>query len=190
MEGLLIRDGLFPYRSVACSLGGIIDTRGGIDGTGIEAGRAAIRRNGVVYLDEGGVKSVTAEVERRMSVWTREMDGHAPAVFVNVGGSQTALGADTEAAGLPAGLLTGPVHTVDPDRGTIARMRERGVPVVHLLGIRALARRFGIPVDSGIPGSPPAPVSLERRTRSVPLAVFWLALLGVLLVRASANPKG
>ena len=161
MEAVLARDGILPYRSAACSLGGIVDTAGGVDGTGMEAGLAAIRRNGIPFLDEGGARSVAADVARRMAVWDREMGGRPPAAFVNVGGSQTALG------------------------GVIARMRERGVPVIHLLGIRVLARRFGIPFDAGSSGGAAAPVRLETRKRSVPLAGFWLVVLGALLVRAS-----
>jgi len=52
--------------------------------------------------------------------------------------------------------------------------------VIHLLGIRALSRRLGIPFDAGTQGA--APVRFERRPRSVPLAAFWLVVLGILVV--------
>jgi poly-gamma-glutamate system protein len=152
MEALLERTGILPYRSVAASLGGVVDTRGGLDGTGIEEGLAAIRRNGVRTLEEGGAATQTADAERRMELFSQHLEGKPPAAYVNVGGSQTSLGEAPGSATLPTGLSKGAPVSDDPARGVLARMKERGVPVIHLLGIRRLARKYGIPHDGGLPG--------------------------------------
>jgi poly-gamma-glutamate system protein len=193
MERLLGRTGILPYRSVAASLGGIVDTKGGLDGNGIEEGLAAIRRNGVQVLEEGGVKTQIADVERRMGLFRLALGGRLPAAYVNVGGSQTALGDAPGSASLPTGLSRGAPVSDDPARGVIARMKESGVPVLHLLGIRRLAKRYGIPVESGRPSGGRPAGSLPRKRYQLLVAAAGLVGMTGLLVAISlhrrATPK-
>ncbi|MBP2676549.1 MAG: hypothetical protein H6Q84_3389, partial [Deltaproteobacteria bacterium] len=171
-----------PWRSIAASLGGIGDAKGGLDGTGIEAGLRAIRRNGIPVIEEAGSPTLAADVRRRLELYDRALGGHEPAVFINVGGSMVSVGDGMEAHRLPTGLLKKVPTVRSPERGVIYRMGERGVPVIHLLEIRSLAARYGIPFDppplaSALPTPPPAAGSY-----SAPLAAAGLALMIVLLV--------
>jgi poly-gamma-glutamate system protein len=189
MEGLLGRTGILPYRSTAASLGGIVDTHGGLDGTGIEEGLAAIRRNGVRYLEEGGAGTRTADVERRMELFRLTLGGRAPAAYVNVGGSQAALG-DARASGpLPTGLSRGAPVSDDPGRGVMARMKENGIPVLHLLGIRGLARRYGIPVEGRGPGGGGPTGFLPRKRYPLPPAAAGLVGMTGLLAWLSRRRR-
>jgi poly-gamma-glutamate system protein len=143
--------GVLPYRSAAASLGGISDTKGGIDGTGIDSGMVSIRRNNVPFLDEGGVRTQQFDIRRRIDFYSRMLKGVKPAAYINVGASQTALGNSPEAYKLTTGLLEHTPATDDPERGIIFHMREKGVPVIHLLKIRNLAKQFSIPFDPASP---------------------------------------
>ncbi len=147
MESLLKKNGVFEYQSAAASLGGIVDTKGGLDGTGVELGLLSIRRNHVDLLEEGGVTTQQRDIRRRLDLYTTLLNGAKPAVFINVGASQTALGNSPEAYTLATGLLERPAVSDDPERGVIFHMAERGVPVIHLLKIRSLAKYFSIPFD-------------------------------------------
>lgn len=143
MEARLFDRGMIRSRSRYASLGGIMDTGGGIDETGIAAGEAAIRRHGAVYLREGTPRTVIRDVERRMRLYTAE---GIPRVFINVGGNVTSLGWVSEAARLDNGLITRIPACSSPQRGTIFRMFETGIPVIHLINIERLAAANHLPV--------------------------------------------
>jgi poly-gamma-glutamate system protein len=181
VERILAESGVTRHRSAWAALGGIIDERGGLDGTGIDLGRAAIQRNGVPLLDEGGRATVARDVLRRMSFY-REACGGRPRAFVNVGGSLAALGAVSDAQVFPAGLIRDPVRSSDPRRGLVARMAEEQIPVIHLLDVRHLAARYGLPYDPvPLPGIPSGAVMRPRRHGRA-LAAAGLGAMAVMLV--------
>ena len=74
--------------------------------------------------------------------------GKRIAAFVNVGGGWGAnMGVDASILELRPGLTE--VKKIPPPekRGVIQEMASRGVPVIHLLFIRGLAERCGLPWD-------------------------------------------
>jgi poly-gamma-glutamate system protein len=181
MERVLSEKGVLPYRSLAASLGGIADTRGGLDGTGVDAGLRAISRNGIPRLDEVGGDALHADIRRRLELYDRELGGRRPAAFINVGGPLTSLGHAPGLDRMPTGLLKKVPANHDPDRGILFLMGERGVPVLHLLNIRMIAAQYGIPFD---PVMTPAGSIIDRPPAgrySAPVAVAGLALLVLLL---------
>jgi poly-gamma-glutamate system protein len=181
MERALREHGVVSRGTSAVALGGIVDEGGGLDGTGLEFGREALRRSNLPVLDEGGRATLAADVARRLEFFDRGTSGR-PAAFVNVGGNLTSLGATAEEAVFPAGLSRSrPRASTDPRRGVLTRMAERGVPVIHLLGIRQLAARYGLPFDPR-PLLPAADAAVLRPTRhSRAFAAGGLALIGAAL---------
>jgi len=177
MESLLEEKGVFSYRSVASSLGGISDTKGGIDGTGLESGILSIRRNNVSFLDEGGVPTQRLDIGRRLDLYRRMLNGAKPAAFINVGASQTSLGNSPEAYKLPTGLLKHIYATDDPERGIIFHMQEQGIPVIHLLKIKNLAKQFGIPFDPVQRSKSPHATDITVSGYSRPVALITLLVL-------------
>ena len=182
MERVLFEKGLLPYRSIAASLGGIADTRGGLDGTGIDAGFRAIRRNGVPFLEEGGGNTLRADIHRRMELYGRELGGRKPAAFINVGGPLTSLGNVRGIDRMPTGLLKKVPAFRDTDRGILFLMGERKVPVLHLLKIRKIAAQYGIPFDPVRTQAGFFPDTPTRGRYSKPLAFTGLALLLLVLL--------
>ena len=161
MEARLFDAGLIRSRSRYASLGGIMDTAGGIDGTGIGVGEAAIARHGAVYLREGTPRTVIRDVKRRMALYTA---AGLPKAFVNVGGNVTALGWVKAATLLDSGLLTRIPTCSSPRRGTIFRMFEAGVPVIHLINIERLAAANHLPIAPATlhPGKNPGTMAIRR----------------------------
>lgn len=179
-ERVLADRGIIRHRSARAALGGIIDANGGLDGTGLDLGLAAIRRSGVPLLDEGGRTTLEHDVLRRMELF-RTGCGGVPRAFVNVGGSLAALGAVSEAQVFPAGVIRKVDGANDPRRGLIARMAADGVPVVHLLDLKHLVARYGLPFDPvPLPGVPDGAVMRPRRFGRA-LAVAGLVAVGLLL---------
>ena len=187
MERLLETEGIFSYRSIAASLGGISDTKGGIDGTGVDAGLASILRNRVPYLDEGGVATQRVDIRRRLDLYSEALNGAKPAAFINVGASQTSLGNSPGAYKLSTGLLRHVPASNDPDRGIIFHMQEQGVPVIHLLRVRDLAKKFDIPFDPiSFPQSRHTPY-VAAGEYSRPAAVLALLVLIILITLMRLN---
>lgn len=136
--------GLFDARPAALAVGGVND-----DGTDMsEAGRAFLREKiraaGYPVIEE---PDLAANVRARMSVYEAGAAGKRIAAFVNVGGSWANMGVDPGILELRPGLTE--VKTIPPPgkRGVIQEMASRGIPVIHLLFIRGLAERCGLPWD-------------------------------------------
>ncbi len=182
IETILREHGIWPYASVAASLGGIVELRNGLDGKGIELGIEAIRRNGVAYIDEQGVKTLQADIDRRLNIYDRSFTGRKPAIFINTGGSLTSLGNNPEVYSLSSGLLTRIPLSNNPERGIIFRMAERGVSVIHFLNIKKMAARYGLPIDPIPLPSVPSGGVMRPQKYSILLALSGLitvCLLGI-----------
>jgi poly-gamma-glutamate system protein len=182
MERVLAEAGILPYRSIAASLGGIVATQGGLDGTGIEAGLKAIRRNGIPLIEEGGNSTLTADVQKRLALFDQALGGRRPAAFLNVGGSLTSVGDGLGGHRIPTGLLNKVPAVRNPEQGIIFLMSKQGVPVIHLLKIKSIAAQYGIPFDpSPLPAGNTVKTPMTGRY-STPLAAVCLALMIVLLI--------
>lgn len=182
MERILRQRGILPYASSAAALGGIVETEGGLDGTGMGAGLRAVERCGVPYLEEHGERTIESDIERRMAIYNIVLGGSRPDAYINIGGSLTSLGTCPEAAMLPTGLMHRVRRCSKPGRGIIFRMGEMGVPVIHLLNIKRIARRYGLPSDP-VP-LPPVPDGQVMKTYAYPVlpSASAIALLCLLLI--------
>lgn len=146
MLARLRADGLLPYSIAAVAPGGERDTGRGVlfdeDGTTLidEA-----RRSGLPLV-EGA--TLADRVRRRLDIYDHAAAGRPVRCFVNVGGATANYG-DTEASlGVPNGLvLKWPALPSSPSRGLLFEFAARGVPVVHLLYVKGLARENGLPFD-------------------------------------------
>ena len=182
MERVLRQRGILPYASSAAALGGIVETEGGLDRTGIGAGLRAIERCSIPYLEEHGEQSVEKDIDTRLGIYDRILGGKRPDAFINVGGSLASLGVCPEAAMLSTGLVRHVRPCSGPKRGIIFRMAERGVPIIHLLNIKRIARRYGLPNDPvPLPAVPDGRV-MKAHSYPVPLSVCALVLLCALLI--------
>ena len=190
MERVLFEKGVFPYRSLAASLGGIVETGGGLDGTGMTEGKDAIRRNKIPFLEERGGPSLRADIEQRLALFDRALGGRRPAAFINVGGSLTSLGGGAMALRFPTGLVESPPVSRDPERGVLVRMAERSLPVIHLLNIRSLAVRYGIPVDPvPLPAAPLGGTAKKGRYSATLAAASLVLLIGLLPILKAADSQ-
>ena len=111
------------------------------------------RRSGLPLI-EGA--TLADRIRRRLQIFDAAADGKPIRCFVNIGGATANYG-DTEASlEVPNGLvLKLPSLPSSPSRGLLFEFAARGVPVVHLLYVKGLARENGLPFDP-VP-FPPSP---------------------------------
>jgi poly-gamma-glutamate system protein len=138
--------GVIPYTLTAVSLGGEGDEGAGVlfeDGT--EVMEAIAERAGVPVIRED---SIAASIRKRLEVYEEHSRGRPIMCFVNVGGASANYGNTLASLEFPNGLvMRPPLLAAGPERGLVFEFAAAGIPVIHLLDVRGLALRNGIPVD-------------------------------------------
>ncbi len=176
----LNRAGVLDAPILAASIGGEGDA--GLDLA--PEGRALLRRRiqewGGGFLTPADLPSAVAARMRRFE------DGAAGTpikAFVNVGGSWVDMGTDPEILKLRPGYNPAADVILPPPerRGLIQAWAARGVPVVHLLFIKGLCDRYGIPWDP-MPFAPAASGGRAVSRGTDVLAAVFAALAAAGLV--------
>jgi poly-gamma-glutamate system protein len=144
---------LLPYDITAVAPGGEHDGGRGVlfdeDGTTLidEA-----RRSGLPLV-EGA--TLADRIRRRLEIFDAAAGGRPIRCFVNVGGATANFGDTSASLDVSNGLLLKlPSLPASPSRGLLFEFAARGVPVVHLLYVKGLARENGLPFDP-VPFPPP-----------------------------------
>lgn len=142
----LNRAGVLDVPILAASLGGEGDA--GRDMA--PEGRAHLRRRieawGGAFLEAG---PLPAAVEARMKLWEAWAAGAPVKAFINVGGSWVDMGGSADVLKLRPGTNAAADVIIPPvdRRGLIQAWADRGVPVIHLLFVKGLCDRYGLPWD-------------------------------------------
>ena len=163
MEDCLRERGFIDVRPIARAIGGDEDVGRDMSPEGRALLAARIRSGGVPFLEEPDLER---NVARRMALY-RESAGTRPIkAFVNIGGSWANLGTDPDILKVEPGLARRVAVPPPGRRGVIQAMAAAGVPVIHLLNVRGLCERYGLPWD---PRPLPAPGEgpFYRRAASV-----------------------
>jgi poly-gamma-glutamate system protein len=146
MLDILNERGIFPYRLLAISMGGILDQAQGMyypDSR--EIIEKIIRDSGVYFIN---INNMTENIKHRMKLYNQEAAEQDIKAFINIGGATPNYGKTDASLNYPNGLVTnGPEIPEHSERGLIFEYQNLGVPVIHLLNIRELALRNGIPID-------------------------------------------
>jgi poly-gamma-glutamate system protein len=157
-------DGVLPYSIAAVAPGGEHDGGRGVlfdeDGTTLidEA-----RRSGLPLV-EGA--TLADRIRRRLQIYDEAAGGRPIRCFVNVGGATANFGDTAASLEVPNGLVPEMIALPSsPSRGLIFEFAARGVPVVHLLHVKGLARANGLPFDP-VPFPPLAAPEPERGLRA------------------------
>ncbi len=144
MENILNKANIFHSRSVAASMGGGSDNGRGLSPEGRDLIKSAIRRNGVDFLYE---KHLENSIARRLEIYEKHSDNRPVKAYINVGGGIASLGNTINGNLIPAGLTEYlPVKNF-PVHGVIIDMGKRGIPIIHLLNIDQLLKKFDLPLS-------------------------------------------
>jgi len=145
MEARLVAAGVLRRATVAVSAGGSGDRALDLEPDGRHLAREIAVRSaralGARLLEPA---SFSEAVRARLAVFDEQRAGRPLAAFINVGGTEASLGQSPAILRLANGWLKPVSFDSSPLRGLVARMAERGVPVLHLLNVRDLAFRWGV----------------------------------------------
>jgi poly-gamma-glutamate system protein len=202
LHELLREAGVFSASAAAVSLGGSRDAGTQFEPPVREGLVREVEERGLPLMLE---ESLAASVDRRMELYLGAAPGAegggdplgggvpgpgvgtvAPgepgagrvAAFVNIGGSDTNMGRSPWILSLPPGLVKEVRLPPPQERGVLHAMAARGVPVIHLLHVRGLSMRYGLPWDP-IPLPAPGSTSIRDETRGKGW-VFWVLTIGYL----------
>ncbi|MHB8056057.1 MAG: poly-gamma-glutamate system protein [Candidatus Aminicenantales bacterium] len=177
MSECLRQKGLLDVPPIALSLGGDGDAGLDMKEEGREFLRRKIERTGRPFIRESGLVS---SVATRMDILEKSAGGAPIKVFVNVGGSFADMGTDGEILKLRPGFNPASAVFIPPieRRGLIQEMARRGIPVIHLLFVKGLCDRYGLPWD---PVPLPGPDANARTSSPGSLPLLEMIALGVYL---------
>ena len=147
MEDVLYKSNVFHHRSVAASIGGGFDVGRGLSPEGRNLIEKAIKRNDVEFINE---KHLENSIARRMDVYEKHSNRKPIEAYINVGGGIASLGNTINGKLIPPGLTEFLPMKNFPVRGTIIQMGQKEVPIIHLLNINQLTKKFGLP-NSPVP---------------------------------------
>ena len=176
MEATLRKAGLTEAKALSASIGGIEDQGIGLSKGGLALVRDAMKRNGVPYLEP---RDFLDSLEKRMRLYEKAAEGRAIRAYVNVGGGAVSVGRSRGKSLFKAGINR-PGPTVMRD-SIMGRFLQKGVPAIHLVRIKSIAERWGLPIDPQImPPVGQGGIFLHQEPNRWLAAASLLLLLGVL----------
>jgi poly-gamma-glutamate system protein len=154
--------GLFDVSVAGVSLGGADDVGNDFDPETKRILTEKIRTSGMLMIHE---PDLPKNVARRMEIYFGPMTATRIAAFVNIGGSQADLGVDPLVLKLDPGVNREIRLPEKEERyGVVFAMAKRHIPVVHLLHIKGLLLKYGLPWDP----TPLPKISTEDFSQSRP----------------------
>ncbi|MCX6143512.1 MAG: poly-gamma-glutamate system protein [Ignavibacteriales bacterium] len=137
--------GLMDVSVAGVSLGGADDVGGDFDPETRRVLTEKIRTSGIPIIHE---PDLPKNVARRMEIYFGSMPATRIMAFVNIGGSQADLGVDPLVLKLEPGVNREITLPEKEERyGVVFAMAKRHIPVVHLLHIKGLLLKYGLPWD-------------------------------------------
>jgi len=144
MEDCLRAAGILDFSPLARAVGGDEDVGRDMSPEGRALLESRIRESGIPFLEES---SLERNVASRMKIY-REGAGTRPIkAFVNIGGSWANIGTNSEVLKLRPGLTADVFVPPPAERGVLQAMAAADVPIIHLLNVKGLCERYGLPWD-------------------------------------------
>ena len=137
---------VLPYTLLAVSMGGYLDqAQGMFYPDSRDTVEKIVQASGVFFID---VDSIEENIQQRMQLYKKTAGDRPIKAFVNIGGATPNYGNTNASITYPNGLvINGPRIPDHPERGLIFEYQNLGVPIIHLLNIRDLAVKNGLPID-------------------------------------------
>ncbi len=148
MAKVLSDSGLIKNNVVAASLGASMDIGRGLSIEGVDMIHAAIKRNNTKLIH---CNTIQEDITRRMHIYDSCAANEPIKAYINVGGGVASLGSSNNGDHIHQGLSEKIQRDVFRDKkGVIYEMSNKGIPIINLLDVRALAASYDLP-ESPIP---------------------------------------
>jgi poly-gamma-glutamate system protein len=187
MEKLLFDEGIFRTRSKQISLGGFFDRAGDMSDDTRNLLVQSVKRSGIDIMDSQNDQDA---ISRRMNLYGSAANGELDSyvAYINVGGGEASvagtIGNDAIGEGLiwPRELRSIRLRVNDDAKVDCCATRflDQGVPVINMINVVRMAKKFGMPVASQTIN----PVG-QGNMYSNGVSVRLLALLGIAAILAA-----
>jgi poly-gamma-glutamate system protein len=137
---------VIPYKLLAISMGGYLDQA---EGMFYPDSREIIEKiaqdSGAYFIN---LDNIEENILQRMQLYKKTAGEQPIKAFVNIGGATPNYGNTNASITYPNGLvIDGPKIPDHPERGLTFEYQNLGIPIIHLLNIRDLAVKNGLPID-------------------------------------------
>lgn len=163
----LRRSGFVRKRADYYTLGAGAELGHGLSPEGETLLRRAAKDAGVELLS-------AADLEEMVARKTELLDKHQSRLLVNIGGSQANLGDSEDILRLTPGMVPAGRSGL-AGNGVISAAMHNGIPVIHMLNLKSISSRVGIPYDS--PPRNMAPAQVSPWWSGAGLLLFFVVLL-------------
>jgi poly-gamma-glutamate system protein len=181
MESALYEAQIFKSKSVAASIGGGFDIGRGLSPEGRDLIVEAIKRNGVIFINEDHLEK---SIAKRMEIYAQHSHGKSIKAFINVGGGIASLGHTVNSELIPSGLTMNLLMRNYPVRGVIVQMGQNGVPIIQLMNIRDIIKKYDLtysPIPLPSPGEGGIFTQKKYDLVVTSIATFVLAIIVILV---------
>ncbi len=180
MEDGLRAAGVLDVRPLARAIGGDEDVGQDMSSKGRAFLESLIRARGEVFLEESDLER---NVASRIRLYRERAGNRSIKVFVNIGGSWANIGTNPEVLKLRPGLADAAFIPPPGERGVLQAMAAEKIPVIHLLNIKGLCERYGLPWDPRpLPGPGEGKIFRDAAIRSWPAAALTVVYILAIIV--------
>ncbi|MBW1761947.1 MAG: poly-gamma-glutamate system protein [Deltaproteobacteria bacterium] len=211
MEAVLRKNEIFPYKSVAASLGGVGDDAIGLTKRGRRMLERAIERNEIPLLADIEPEKKKAEivdeeegqpapnlalvdedrVRERMRVYYEMAGDRAIDAYINVGGGTVSVGTKVGKRKFLPGVNARPPKGIqEMPPSVLGAFLESGVPGIHVTRIIDLAEEYGLEIAPRITPEPGTGDVFQKRQPNRWLAGIVMALILLSLFVVARAPWG
>jgi len=211
MEAVLRKHGVFPYKSVAASLGGVGDDAIGLTKRGRRMLERAIERNEIPLLADIESKARKAapvdekvgiittslalvdqdRVRERMRVYYKVAGDRPIKAYINVGGGTVSVGTKVGKRKFMPGINVRPPKGMkEMPPSVLGAFLELGVPGIHVTQIIDLAEEYGLEIAPRITPEAGTGAVFQKRQPNRWLAGVVLALILLSLFVVARAPWG
>ncbi|MCK4495109.1 MAG: poly-gamma-glutamate system protein, partial [Candidatus Aminicenantes bacterium] len=178
MQDCLLKREVFVIEPIELTLGGDLDIGEDMDAEGRALLINDMKESGILFLHESDLVS---NVKAKMDLYEEKAGENGIRAFINIGGNWANIGIDAEILKLKPGLVRIKKFPPTDRRGVLYAMAARDVPVIHLLFIKGLVERYGLPWDP-VPLPKPGDGKIYQHVREKQPEFFFLAVFYMLLV--------
>lgn len=178
----LKRRGLLAYAPIAVSFGGDNDRAEGLMNENAQPIFLRLAESsGIPLIYEA---TFADDVREKMRRYENAARGLSIRCFVNIGGATANIGTTPAAFDFPNGLSKfASTSANESERGLLLKYAARGIPAIHLLNIKDLAVKNGLPIDP-VPFPPIGDGGVYYATTyNTPLILLILCLEAFLFLR-------
>ncbi|MEO0073020.1 MAG: poly-gamma-glutamate system protein [candidate division WOR-3 bacterium] len=174
MERILYENNIFPFKSLAATLGGEDDNGRGFSPEARVLLEKAIQRNNVSFLH---TDNFITNLDERLKIYQQ---ARSIKYFINIGKSVSSIGPSYHY--LPTGIIRRKPSKFTDDV-LITRMLDRKIPVINVLDINRLAAKYDLPhAPVPLPPIGKGKLFIEKRFSVTLATVFTIVIIIILFL--------